>query len=578
MQRNCLHCGAPFKAKRATKKYCSDNCKQLAYFQRNGMMFGLNSVKPEDQVKDFIVKPGKTDGIKGNTVKPDSVKSFNVKELYVKQGNVKAIPVSVKGKESILRKESTEHSSLLSEKQIQQLFYRITQSLNVKLEKAIGKAKKELDVKYASLYGRQDLSQNTSELFSSGQIPFMGHTGTGSVKADEIYVKENSVKEINLKPDVKDHSNALWQNADMLKEDKAYFTVERDSNPESETLPYIPLAEAEDEIEQEEGDKKMSDITQEETGKEGDEEEHESEEDEQDGSVKDDTLPLDVKYDPESTEEQENERDIQEPEEKLYTSAKRSARRVKENIGRETEDKPEEQNKQKAWTEADLSKTNPEYERVNSRFIKDIERYLDDRNSTTFRGNSERNVQWVNVRLRCLIENIIRLSQYAELGFGYVYKIAQAFNSLLESKSFAELPPGYPYLETAHELQEKMNAFALANQHKENVKLRLTFKRKAELVSIRHEIKDLVPKIKFGEMDFKELHRPDWTDSHVIEEKESGTSWQDRYRQYVKDGLIDDDECGNIDDGEETGRIRKISYRRRYEHFKRTGKFPDRAA
>jgi hypothetical protein len=34
MNRTCLHCGKPIQAKRLTKKYCDDNCKQSAYFKR----------------------------------------------------------------------------------------------------------------------------------------------------------------------------------------------------------------------------------------------------------------------------------------------------------------------------------------------------------------------------------------------------------------------------------------------------------------------------------------------------------------------------------------------------------------
>lgn len=32
--KTCLHCGTPFEGERLTKKYCNDNCKQAAYFQR----------------------------------------------------------------------------------------------------------------------------------------------------------------------------------------------------------------------------------------------------------------------------------------------------------------------------------------------------------------------------------------------------------------------------------------------------------------------------------------------------------------------------------------------------------------
>lgn len=38
MQKNCAYCGRSFSFQRNTRKYCSDNCKQMAYFSRNGFI------------------------------------------------------------------------------------------------------------------------------------------------------------------------------------------------------------------------------------------------------------------------------------------------------------------------------------------------------------------------------------------------------------------------------------------------------------------------------------------------------------------------------------------------------------
>ena len=37
MKKKCLYCDTEIDCKRLTKKYCNDNCKQLAYFKRNGL-------------------------------------------------------------------------------------------------------------------------------------------------------------------------------------------------------------------------------------------------------------------------------------------------------------------------------------------------------------------------------------------------------------------------------------------------------------------------------------------------------------------------------------------------------------
>ena len=44
MKKKCLYCDTEIDCKRLTKKYCNDNCKQLAYFKRNGLQL---SGKPE---------------------------------------------------------------------------------------------------------------------------------------------------------------------------------------------------------------------------------------------------------------------------------------------------------------------------------------------------------------------------------------------------------------------------------------------------------------------------------------------------------------------------------------------------
>lgn len=33
--KSCLNCGNNFSAERITKKYCSENCKQTAFYKRN---------------------------------------------------------------------------------------------------------------------------------------------------------------------------------------------------------------------------------------------------------------------------------------------------------------------------------------------------------------------------------------------------------------------------------------------------------------------------------------------------------------------------------------------------------------
>jgi hypothetical protein len=60
MEKECAHCGGRFVAKRKSRLYCSDNCKQLAYYKRNGLVLQGNRLQHvplgvHDIVKDVNV-------------------------------------------------------------------------------------------------------------------------------------------------------------------------------------------------------------------------------------------------------------------------------------------------------------------------------------------------------------------------------------------------------------------------------------------------------------------------------------------------------------------------------------------
>lgn len=85
MESTCLYCGGHFTAIRSSKKYCSDNCKQMAYFKRNGLVLsGTTEVEPSLQVPLVNVKPSIIGEV---NVKYDNEKDtakYDNKELTVK--------------------------------------------------------------------------------------------------------------------------------------------------------------------------------------------------------------------------------------------------------------------------------------------------------------------------------------------------------------------------------------------------------------------------------------------------------------------------------------------------------------
>lgn len=56
MKRNCLHCGHPLTAKRNTKKYCSDRCKQAAFYTRAAQVNMVGGNDKKESMLPFNVK------------------------------------------------------------------------------------------------------------------------------------------------------------------------------------------------------------------------------------------------------------------------------------------------------------------------------------------------------------------------------------------------------------------------------------------------------------------------------------------------------------------------------------------
>jgi len=85
MESTCLYCGGHFTAIRSSKKYCSDNCKQMAYFKRNGLVLsGTTEVEQSLQVPVVIVKPVTTNEVSVKYDKEKNTVKYCNEELTVK--------------------------------------------------------------------------------------------------------------------------------------------------------------------------------------------------------------------------------------------------------------------------------------------------------------------------------------------------------------------------------------------------------------------------------------------------------------------------------------------------------------
>ena len=85
MESTCLYCGGHFTAIRSSKKYCSDNCRQMAYFKRNGLVLsGTPESEPSLKVPVVSVKPITTNEVIVKYDKEKDTVKYGNEELTVK--------------------------------------------------------------------------------------------------------------------------------------------------------------------------------------------------------------------------------------------------------------------------------------------------------------------------------------------------------------------------------------------------------------------------------------------------------------------------------------------------------------
>lgn len=152
------------------------------------------------------------------------------------------------------------------------------------------------------------------------------------------------------------------------------------------------------------------------------------------------------------------------------------------------------------------------YQWVHSRLVDLIEENADNpdelllfQNPAEYWGSfTLEGVKWVSLRLRCLLESLIRLSNYTHIRYADLTAICDAFDSLVTSRHFRYLPNNYPYIDLVKELKDKLTLLARPDKHTKKFLFRLTLNRKATLIAKRFILAGFVPAIKFGDLDFKE--------------------------------------------------------------------------
>lgn len=156
---------------------------------------------------------------------------------------------------------------------------------------------------------------------------------------------------------------------------------------------------------------------------------------------------------------------------------------------------------------------NPEthYQWVESSFIRKIAEYVD--NSTDmllFQNPSDYwssyylpVVKWVSLRLRCLLENLIRLNNYPTIDNATLITMKETFTTLISSDNFKRLPSNYPNTRFIKELEQKLALIVKGIKPHDHIRFRLSQKLKVEIIAKRFMMADFVPFVKFFDLDFE---------------------------------------------------------------------------
>lgn len=166
--------------------------------------------------------------------------------------------------------------------------------------------------------------------------------------------------------------------------------------------------------------------------------------------------------------------------------------------------------RQNVKTLPDIITSEKEFKPVQSRFIIDVSELLKRRDAEHnlycyMKDNKTiiKSIAWVNVRLRCLIEVLLLISERKNLPLNDLIEITNAFICLTKSDQLKKLPDNFPYHHLVKDLRDKLKVICIENEHSEEVPLKLNRRLKTELIVYRCELRTVASKVKFSELNFK---------------------------------------------------------------------------
>jgi hypothetical protein len=109
-------------------------------------------------------------------------------------------------------------------------------------------------------------------------------------------------------------------------------------------------------------------------------------------------------------------------------------------------------------------------------------------------------IKWISLRLRCLLENLLRLSNELSVAVSTLILLRDGFTSLIATSQYKYLPANYPYSTLMKELERRLTQTIKEQKKHSSIQIKFSRKRKAELIAARFMLAAIVPKTPFNEL------------------------------------------------------------------------------
>ncbi|MBI2722214.1 MAG: hypothetical protein HYX39_08565 [Bacteroidetes bacterium] len=415
-----------------------------------------------------------------------------------------------------------------NEKAIEELFDRLIASIEGRFNKALEKAKQEMNEKYESFVNSNHTKTKepglcNEEAFNgvakvvNPPVPKVNYCKPCNTLAVKYGSESNEPKnQISLETNFTHHSS--------VENNEGSEIVFPQMNPALSAVEKVEVMDVETQKEQAHQLRSLPLMDEEEDADEEDLAELERNE-----ALLDDEEDQDEYEDLEEEEDSDQEEEYRTAENLRIAELEKQLEELK--ISKEKPVTPvikEQEAEYKYIQSRIIRKIENEYEKINREYLHhDIYRGLD--------IEQKYGVNWLNSRLCCLLESMIKLSNYTEIDNHTLLCLTDAFAKLIKSESYKILPENiYQYKGLINELYVKLHNNLNKNRNNPFFAFKLPLDLKSRLIAVRRELKKVAEPMKFTEIDFSEkIALPQLREIH--QEKNGAPGWQDRYRQMKRE-------------------------------------------